>query len=154
MSTDFTSVEQAEKDRHWFLVDASGLTLGRLASEVAALIRGKHKPTFTNHTDCGDSVIVVNAEKVRVTGKKLSDKIYYQHTGYIGSVRAIPLGSQLKDHPERAIEDAVWGMLPKGVLGKGSMRGRLMVYAGDKHPHAAQNPQKYECKYVKVASNN
>ena len=149
MSTSFISVEQAEKDRKWFVVDAAGVTLGRLASEVAALIRGKHKPAFTKHTDCGDSVIVVNAEKVRVTGKKLMDKYYLQHTGHIGHVRSISLGTQLGAHPERVIEEAVWGMLPKGVLGKSSMRKRLAVYAGDKHPHAAQNPQKYELKYVK-----
>jgi large subunit ribosomal protein L13 len=121
-----------------------------LASEVAALIRGKHKPTFTKHTDCGDSVVVVNAGKVRVTGKKLQDKVYHQHTGHIGHVRSIPLDTQLKAHPERVIQDAVWGMLPKGILGKGSMRKRLMVYPGEQHPHTAQKPQKYEFKYTKA----
>jgi large subunit ribosomal protein L13 len=151
MSTDFTSVEQAEKDRKWLVVDAAGVTLGRLAAEVAAIIRGKHKPTFTRHTDCGDSVVVINAEKVRVTGKKLKDKIYHQHTGHIGHVRSIPLGAQLSSHPERVIQEAVWGMLPKRALGKGSMRKRLWVYAGDKHPHGAQNPQTYELKYAKAA---
>ncbi len=150
METSFTSVEQAEKDRKWLLVDASNVILGRLATEVAALIRGKHKPTFTKHTDCGDSVVIINAEKVRVTGNKLKDKIYHHHTGHIGHVRAIPLESKLAAHPERVIQEAVWGMLPKGVLGKGSMRSRVMVYAGDKHPHAAQNPQKYELKYAKA----
>ncbi len=151
METIFTSVEQAEKDRKWFVVDAAGITLGRLASEVAALIRGKHKPTFTKHTDCGDGVIVINAAKIKVTGKKLEDKIYHQHTGFIGHVTSIPLGKLLATFPERAIESAVWGMLPKGVLGKQSMRKRLKVVAGAEHPHAAQNPQKYELKYTKAA---
>jgi large subunit ribosomal protein L13 len=149
-TTKFTSVEQAERDRKWFIVDASGVTLGRLASEVAALIRGKHKPTFTKHTDCGDGVIVVNAEKIRVTGKKLEDKEYHQHTGFIGHVKSVNLQTQLAKHPDRVIESAVFGMLPKGVLGKQSMRRRLKVFAGPDHKQAAQTPQKYELRYTKA----
>ena len=153
MDTIFTSVEQAERERKWFVVDATGVTLGRLATEVAALIRGKHKPSFTKHVDCGDGVIVINAEKLRVTGNKLADKIYHKHTGFIGHLKSIPLGKQLAAHPERVLQEAVWGMLPKGVLGKQSMRKRLKVIKGAEHKHEAQVPQKYELKYAKVAAN-
>ena len=152
MTTDFVSTEQAEKDRKWLVVDAAGITLGRLATEVAALIRGKHKPSFSKHVDCGDTVVVINASKIKVSGNKLQDKIYYQHTGFIGSVKAVPLGKQIAAHPERVIESAVWGMLPKGVLGKQSMRRRLKVVAGAEHDFSAQNPKKYELKYSKAAA--
>ena len=117
-------------DRKWYVVDAAGCTLGRLASEVAAVLRGKNKPIFTPHMDCGDYVIVVNADKIQVTGKKLDQKIYYRHSDYVGGMK----------EPEKVIELAVKGMLPKGPLGR-SMMGKLHVYAGPEHEHAAQKPE-------------
>ena len=125
--------------REWCLVDASDKTLGRLASEVARRLRGKHKPEFTPHMDMGDYIIVVNAEKIRVTGNKLEDKYYHRHTGYIGNLKSISLGKLMEKHPERAIENAVKGMLPKNSLGRAMYR-KLHVYAGPEHPHAAQQP--------------
>ena len=126
--------------RRWFLVDADGMVLGRLASEVAKLIRGKHKPTFTPHMDTGDHVIVINASKVRVTGRKAEQKQYFRHTGYMGHERFTPYATMIEKHPERVVEKAVFGMLPKSALGRQTLRLKLKVYAGDQHPHAAQQP--------------
>ncbi len=127
-------------DRKWYVVDASGMTLGRLASEIAKVLRGKHKPIFTPHMDTGDYVIVVNAEKVKVTGKKLDQKIYYRHSGYVGGLKETTLKDMLKRHPERVVEYAVKGMLPKGPLGR-QMYRKLFVYVGSDHKHAAQKPE-------------
>lgn len=129
--------------RDWYLVDADGKTLGRLATALAHRLRGKHKPTYTPHVDTGDFIVVINAEKIRVTGRKLKDKIYYRHTGTIGNMRAEPLEKMLEKHPERAIEIAVKGMLPKNPLGR-QMFKKLKVVRGDKHPHAAQQPKPLE----------
>ncbi|MCZ8131948.1 MAG: 50S ribosomal protein L13 [Steroidobacteraceae bacterium] len=129
--------------RDWFVVDASGKTLGRLATQLAMRLRGKHKAIYTPHVDCGDNIIVLNAEKVAVTGNKLRDKTYYWHTGAIGGIKSIGLQKMLAEHPERAIEIAVKGMLPKGPLGR-KMYKKLHVFAGDKHPHAAQQPKALE----------
>ena len=129
--------------REWFVVDATDKTLGRLATELAHRLRGKHKPTFTPNMDTGDHMIVVNAEKIKVTGKKLEDKIYYRHTGYIGNLKSINLGKLLETHPERAIEKAVKGMLPRNPLGRATYR-KLHVYAGPDHPHTAQQPTQLE----------
>jgi large subunit ribosomal protein L13 len=126
--------------RDWCLVDATDKTLGRLAAVLASRLRGKHKPEFTPHVDTGDHIIVVNAEKIRVTGNKLQDKIYYHHTGYIGNLKSINLAKQLDKHPERAIQAAVKGMLPKNPLGR-AMYKKLHVYAGPEHPHQAQQPK-------------
>jgi large subunit ribosomal protein L13 len=125
--------------RDWCLVDATDKTLGRLAAELASRLRGKHKPEFTPHVDTGDHIIVVNAEKIRVTGNKLQDKMYYHHTGYIGNLKSINLAKQLDKHPERVIQAAVKGMLPKNPLGR-AMYKKLHVYAGPEHPHQAQQP--------------
>ena len=141
MKTVFENSQTVRRD--WLLVDAAGKTLGRLASALAIRLRGKHKPGYTPHVDCGDNIIVVNAEKVAVTGAKLRDKIYYHHTGAIGGIKGIALGKMLAEHPERAIEIAVKGMLPKGPLGR-KMFKKLHVFAGDKHPHAAQQPKATE----------
>ena len=129
--------------REWRVVDATDKTLGRLASELAHRLRGKHKPEFTPNMDTGDHMIVVNAEKIKVTGKKLEDKIYYHHTGYIGNLKSISLGKLLDTHPERAISNAVKGMLPKNPLGRAMFR-KLHVYAGPEHPHVAQQPTQLE----------
>jgi large subunit ribosomal protein L13 len=141
MKTVFEKSQTVRRD--WFVVDAAGKTLGRLASAIAMRLRGKHKPAYTPHVDCGDNIIVVNAEKVAVTGDKLRDKMYYHHTGAIGGIKSIALGKMLAEHPERAIEIAVKGMLPKGPLGR-KMYKKLHVFAGDKHPHAAQQPKAIE----------
>ena len=125
--------------REWCVVDATDKTLGRLASEVAHRLRGKHKPEYTPHVDTGDHIVVVNAEKIRVTGNKLKDKMYYRHTGYIGNLKSISLEKQLEKRPERVIQAAVKGMLPKNPLGR-AMFKKLHVYAGPDHPHAAQQP--------------
>ncbi len=129
--------------REWFLVDAKDKILGRLATGVSHRLRGKHKPTFTPNMDTGDHIIVVNAEKIKVTGKKLDDKIYYRFTGYIGNLKSINLRKTLDTHPERAIEHAVKGMLPKNPLGRAMYR-KLHVYAGPDHPHTAQQPSTLE----------
>ncbi len=126
--------------REWWVVDAEGQTLGRLASRIATILRGKHKPYYTPHVDCGDYVIVVNAEKVRVTGRKLDQKIYYRHSGYPGGLYQRTLREQLQKHPERVIELAVKRMLPKNRLGR-KMFKKLKVYAGPEHPHQAQQPK-------------
>jgi large subunit ribosomal protein L13 len=117
--------------------------LGRLASEIANVLRGKHKPIYTPHLDCGDYVIVINADKVRVTGRKLDQKVYYHHSGYPGGIKSISLRDQLQKHPERVLQAAVRGMLPKNALGRKMMR-KLKVYAGDAHPHQAQQPKMLE----------
>lgn len=132
-----------EVEREWFVVDASGKTLGRLATEVARILRGKHKPIYSPMIDVGDYVIVVNAEKVRVTGRKLTQKFYYRHSGYPGGFKQISLRDMLARHPTRVIEYAVWGMLPKNALGRRMFR-KLKVYAGPDHPHQAQNPKPLE----------
>ena len=132
----------AAVERKWYVVDAEGKTLGRLASEVAKVLRGKHKPIFTPHIDTGDYVIVINAEKVKVTGKKLNQKIYYHHSGYVGGMKETTLKNMLADKPERVVELAVKGMLPKGPLGR-QMYKKLFVYAGPEHKHAAQKPEAF-----------
>lgn len=128
---------EAAIERKWYVVDATGLTLGRLASEVAKVLRGKNKPIFTPHADTGDYVIVVNAEKIVVTGKKMSDKIYYRHSDYVGGMKEATLKEMLDKKPEKVVELAVKGMLPKGPLGR-KMYTKLFVYAGPEHKHAAQ----------------
>ncbi len=127
-------------ERKWFLVDAQGKVLGRLASQVAAILRGKHKPTFAHHLDVGDHVVVINAEKIHLTGRKMTDKIYRWHSGYIGGLREVSAERMIKTHPERVVEWAVQGMLPKGRLGR-AMAKKLKVYKGTEHPHAAQKPE-------------
>lgn len=134
------SANPATVKRDWYVVDAAGKTLGRLASELARRLRGKHKAEYTPHVDTGDYIVVINAEKVHVTGNKLKDKVYYRHTGYIGNLKSITLEKLLASHPERAIETAVKGMLPKNPLGRAMYR-KLKVYAGPKHKHASQQPK-------------
>lgn len=129
--------------RDWLLVDATDKTLGRLATEVAQRLRGKHKPTFTPNMDVGDHIVVINAEKIKVTGNKLDTKIYHRFTGYIGNLKSVTLRKTLDTHPERAIEHAVKGMLPRNSLGR-VMYKKLHVYAGPEHPHAAQQPKALE----------
>jgi large subunit ribosomal protein L13 len=138
MKTKFARKEDI--DRKWYVVDANGQVLGRMASRIASYLRGKHKPVFTPNVDTGDFVIVVNAGKVKVTGKKLTDKTYYHHTGYIGSIKADILKDRLQKEPEDVIKDAVWGMLPKNRLGR-MMIKKLKVYRGSDHGHAAQKPE-------------
>ena len=133
------SAKPAEVRRDWYVVDATNKTLGRLSTEIALRLRGKHKPEYTPHVDTGDYIVVVNAEKVRVTGNKLEDKIYHHHTGYIGNLKSVPLKKMLDEHPERVIEKAVKGMLPRGPLGR-QMYSKLRVFAGPEHTHAAQQP--------------
>lgn len=127
-------------DHRWFVVDANGMVLGRLASEIAKIIRGKHKPTFTPHMDTGDNVIVINASKVRVTGRKAEQKEYFRHTGYMGHEKQTPFAKMLSSHPERVIEKAVHGMLPKSALARQVLRLKLRVYPDARHPHVAQKP--------------
>ncbi len=133
-------------EKKWYVVDATGYTLGRLASEVAKVLRGKNKPIYTPHMDCGDYVIVVNADKIAVTGKKLDQKIYYNHSEYVGGMRETTLREMMAKKPEKVIELAVKGMLPKGPLGR-SMITKLHVYAGAEHSHAAQKPEVLEFKF-------
>ncbi|WP_333645627.1 50S ribosomal protein L13 [Lacrimispora sp.] len=133
-------------ERKWYVVDATGHTLGRLASEVAKVLRGKNKPIYTPHMDCGDYVIVVNADKISVTGKKLDQKIYYHHSDYVGGMKETTLREMLAKKPERVMELAVKGMLPKGPLGR-SMITKLHVYAGPEHVNAAQKPEVLEIKF-------
>ncbi len=137
------SAKPGSVKQEWLLVDADGKTLGRLASEVARRLRGKHKPEYTPHVDTGDYIVVVNAEKVRVTGNKLKDKMYYRHTGYVGNMKSISLEKQLEKAPHRVIETAVRGMLPHNPLGRAMFR-KLKVYAGSEHPHEAQQPRPVE----------
>lgn len=134
-----------EKDiqREWYVVDAAGKTLGRLATEIAKILRGKHKPYYTPHMDCGDYVVVINADKIQVTGRKLDQKMYYWHSGYPGGLKSITLRRQLQTHPERVLQAAVRGMLPKNRLGR-RMFKKLKVYASPEHPHQAQQPKPLE----------
>ncbi|MDD2892698.1 MAG: 50S ribosomal protein L13 [Halothiobacillaceae bacterium] len=134
------SAKPAEVTRDWFVVDASGKTLGRMATEIARRLRGKHKAEYTPHVDTGDYVIVINADKVRVTGNKAQDKMYHHHTGYIGNLKSINFSKLIDKAPERPIEIAVKGMLPKNPLGR-QMFSKLKVYAGTEHPHVAQQPR-------------
>lgn len=138
MSTFSAKPETVKRD--WYVVDAAGKTLGRLATEIATRLRGKHKAEYTPHVDTGDYIIVINAEKVAVTGKKRTDKMYYRHTGYIGGLKEATFKDMIERHPEQVIEIAVKGMLPKGPLGRAMYR-KLKVYAGSEHNHAAQQPQ-------------
>ena len=133
-------VRQVDVDRKWYLVDADGKVLGRLATEVATVLLGKHKVTFAPHLDVGDHVVVINAGKVHLTGRKLTDKMYRWHSGYIGGLREVTAERMLRSHPERVVEWAVQGMLPKGRLGR-AMARKLKVYRGADHPHAAQKPE-------------
>lgn len=142
MKTTFMA-NAATIERKWYVVDAEGKTLGRLAAEVAKVLRGKHKPTFTPHVDTGDHVIVVNADKVVLTGKKLTQKTYFRHSGYPGGTTFTPAGKLLADRPEKVVELAVKGMLPKNRLGRQMFR-KLNVYRGAAHPHAAQQPEVLE----------
>lgn len=141
MKTFSAKAETVKRD--WFIVDATDKTLGRLASEIARRLRGKHKTEYTPHVDTGDYIVVINAEKVRVTGRKMSDKVYYHHTGYIGNMKSITLQKMLKEKPTRALETAVKGMMPKNPLGR-AMFKKLKVYAGSDHKHTAQQPQALE----------
>ena len=139
------SVPSEAIERRWHVVDAGGQVLGRLASQIAHVLRGKHKPVFSPHVDAGDFVIVINAAKVRLTGRKLENKIYYRHSGYPGSVRETTAAEMLEKHPERVIEKAVRGMLPKNSLGRNMLR-KLKVYTDGNHPHAAQKPEALEIR--------
>jgi large subunit ribosomal protein L13 len=135
------TLRKEDVERRWWVMDATGQPLGRLASHVAQILRGKHKPTFTPHVNGGDCVIVVNASQVKLTGKKLEQKRYFRHTGYMGHERFTPLATMLAKHPERVVEKAVWGMLPKTTLSRQKVKQMLKVYPGPTHPHAAQQPQ-------------
>ena len=137
------SAKPAEVTRDWFVVDASGKTLGRMATEIGRRLRGKHKAEYTPHVDTGDYIVVINAEKVRVTGNKSQDKMYHHHTGYIGNLKSINFVKLIDKAPQRPIEIAVKGMLPKGPLGR-QMFSKLKVYAGNEHPHVAQQPRLLE----------
>lgn len=139
MRTDYSKVEEIDHDRKWFVVDASQYVLGRLASNVAQILRGKHKPDFAPHQDVGDFVVIINAEKVQLTGKKADQKTYFRHSGYPGGGKQIPFRRMIQRRPEYVIEHAVRLMLPKNVLGR-QMFKKLKVYAGDTHPHSAQQP--------------
>ena len=132
-------------ERKWLVVDAEGQTLGRLASQVASILRGKHKPEYTPHADCGDYVIVLNCEKIKVTGNKATQKLYRHHTGWVGNLKEIPYSEMMQKHPERIITHAVKGMLPKNALGR-KMIKKLKVYAGSEHNHEAQKPEVLELK--------
>ncbi len=135
------SARPADIDKKWILVDAEGVVLGRMASQIALILRGKHKPGYTPHMDCGDNVVVINAGKVKLTGKKLSDKIYYRHTGYPGGIKERRAGEMLEGkHPERVVQKAIARMIPGGPLGRRQLKN-LRVYAGAEHPHEAQNPE-------------
>ena len=138
MKTVSTRREDAQHD--WYVVNAEGQTLGRLASEIARRLRGKHKAAYTPHVDTGDYIVVVNAEKVRVTGQKETDKIYYRHSGYPGGIKATPLNRMRATHPQRILANAVKGMMPRNPLGRAMLR-KLKIYAGPEHPHAAQQPR-------------
>ena len=128
------------RQRHWYMVDAEGEVLGRLASRIASILRGKEKPEFTPHVDSGDFVVVVNAERIKTTGRKMDNKIYYRHTGYPGGLKGMSLRNLLQHKPERALYYAVWGMMPKNRLSRAQMK-KLKIYSGPQHPHQAQQPQ-------------
>jgi large subunit ribosomal protein L13 len=135
------SARPADIKREWHIIDVSDKVLGRAASQIATLLKGKHKPMYTPHMDTGDNVIVINAAKVRVTGRKAEQKRYFRHTGYMGHERFMPFETMLAKHPERVIEKAVFGMLPKTILARTSLRRKLRVYPGAEHPHTAQQPK-------------
>ena len=137
------SAKPEEVRRDWYLVDATNKTLGRLSTEIASRLRGKHKPEYTPHVDTGDYIVVVNADKIRVTGNKMKDKMYHRYTGYIGNLKSIPMEKMMSEAPERALQYAVKGMLPRNPLGRAMFR-KLKVYAGTDHPHAAQQPEPLE----------
>jgi len=144
------SAKASDIEKEWLIVDAEGVVLGRLAQAVANVLRGKHKTTFTPHMDCGDNVIIINADKVKLTGNKLKDKIYYRHTGFPGGIKEASAGQILEGRfPERVIESAVKRMIPRGPLGRQQMRN-LRVYAGSEHPHTAQNPTTYDVGALNV----
>jgi large subunit ribosomal protein L13 len=149
MSTPFSKTTVSAKadsvNQDWFVIDATDLVLGRLATETARRLRGKHKPEFTPHVDTGDYIVIINAEKVKVTGRKRQQKVYYRHTGYPGGIKKINFHDLQKSHPERAIEHAVKGMIPHTPLGRAMLR-KLKVYKGDQHPHASQQPQLLDLK--------
>lgn len=132
-------------DRKWYVIDAEGQTMGRLSSEVASILRGKHKPTFTPHVDCGDHVILINADKIYLSGNKAEDKMYYRHSNHPGGLKSISAGELREKNPVRLMETSIKGMLPKGSLGD-KMFKKLHVYAGAEHPHAAQQPENYELR--------
>ena len=137
------SAKNHDIDRNWYLVDAQNKTLGRLSTEIASRLRGKHKPIYTPHVDTGDYIVVVNASKIRVTGKKLTDKVYYKHTGYIGNLKSENLATMLEKYPERVLMKSVRGMLPKSKLGNAMIK-KLRVFAGPEHTHIAQQPEPLE----------
>lgn len=137
------SAKNHDVDRNWYLVDARNKTLGRLSTEIATRLRGKHKPIYTPHVDTGDYIVVINASKIRVTGKKLTDKIYYKHTGYIGNLKSENLATMLEKYPERVLMKSVRGMLPKSKLGNAMIK-KLRVFAGPEHTHIAQQPEPLE----------
>ncbi len=137
------STKPSEIERQWYVVDAEGQTLGRLASEIAKVLKGKHKPIYSPHLDTGDCIIVINAEKIHVTGRKMDQKVYYRHSGYPGGLKSVTLREQLEKHPTRVVRSAVKGMLPHNRLGRAMLR-KLKVYAGDAHPHQAQQPKALE----------
>ena len=139
------SAKSEDVRRDWFVVDATGKTLGRLSTEIARRLRGKHKPEYTPHVDTGDYIVVVNAEKIRVTGNKMKDKMYHRYTGYIGNLKSIPLEKLMAEKPERALQFAVKGMLPRNPLGR-KMFSKLRVFAGPEHPHTAQQPIQLDIK--------
>lgn len=141
------SMKQAEIAKEWLVIDATGVSLGRLATQIATLLRGKHKPTFTPHLDMGDSVIVINAEKVKLTGLKLDQKTYARFSGYIGGLKEIPIRKMMEKHPEFVVTNAVRGMLPKNRLARQQLK-HLRVYNGTEHPHEAQQPRAYELPAV------
>ena len=138
--------KEADIVKKWYVIDAEGVTLGRLASEVATILRGKNKPQYAPNVDMGDYVIIVNAEKIAVTGKKLEQKMYRRHSGWVGGLKEVRMDKMLATHPERVLEHAVKGMLPKNALGR-KMFSKLHVYAGAEHPHAAQKPETLEVKF-------
>lgn len=140
LPTKFLSKEKAAENKRWVLIDAEGQTLGRLATKVATLLRGKHRPDWTPHVDCGDFVVIVNAGKVVLTGKKEEQKKYFRHSGYVGNMKEITAGKLLEIHPERVLEKAVRGMLPKNKLGRAVFK-KLKIYSGGSHPHEAQKPE-------------
>lgn len=146
MNTEYLNAEELVNDRKWYVVDAKDMVLGRLSTQVAAILKGKHKPTYAPHYDNGDFVIVINADKVRLTGKKAETKTYFRHTGYVGNEKHISYKHMQNFHPERIVEMAVKGMLPKNTLGR-QMFTKLKVYAGETHDHAAQQPEKLELRY-------
>lgn len=145
--TKFLTKKEAEESRKWHLIDADGKTFGRLCTEVATLLRGKHKPQYTPHNDCGDFVVIINAKNIKLTGKKHTDKKYYRHSGYIGGLKIRTAGEYLEQQPTKLIEKGVRGMLPKTKLGNVIIK-KLKVYADSDHPHSAQQPQNYNFKFI------